>query len=491
MGSLDAFLNDLDDLDDDEEGGPIDEEEAFEGEGEDGDIDMTAEDGGVRRSRAVTGLLRSSRMSDLMERIASSSGSAGESFSGVSTADVKPSGGSSRGDATEDDEEEAHKLIVRCNEMVVDIDDEVEAIAKTIKDEYAHRFPELDSLVINPLDYARVVIKLGNEIELSDVDLTGILPSATIMVVTVTASTTIGTPLPERTLATVLDSCEQVLALADNKTALLAYVESQMHRVAPNLSNLVGTAIAAKLIGAAGGLHKLAAMPSTVLQVLGHKKKALGGMANSSQFVHGGFLATCDIVQNTAPGLRNKVLRLVAGKATLSARVDTFADKGGGLIGQGFRDEIEMRATKLQEPAPGKVVKALPVPPESSGKRRGGRRLRKMKERYGMTQMRQLANRVRFGEEEDTTSDGMLGVGLLSKGQQHGKMRVSAKEQKLLAEKNKKQRTAGSSGASNGLASSLAFTPVQGIELVNPSQRQDSKEGTETYFSKAAAFFAN
>ena len=48
---------------------------------------------------------------------------------------------------------------------------------------------------------------------------------------------------------------------------------------------------------------------------------------------------------------------------------------------------------------------------------------------------------------------------------------------------------AGSSGASNGLASSLAFTPVQGIELVNPNANQDSKEGTETYFTKTAAFF--
>ena len=70
-------------------------------------------------------------------------------------------------------------------------------------------------------------------------------------------------------------------------------------------------------------------------------------------------------------------------------------------------------------------------------------------------------------------------------------LRVSAKEQKLLSEKNKKRAQAGSSGGTNGLASSLAFTPVQGIELVNPSQKQDSKEGTETYFSKAAAFFAN
>ena len=49
----------------------------------------------------------------------------------------------------------------------------------------------------------------------------------------------------------------------------------------------------------------------------------------------------------------------------------------------------------------------------------------------------------------------------------------------------------GGSGATNGLASSLAFTPVQGIELVNPNANADSKEGTETYFTKTAAFFKN
>jgi len=32
--------------------------------------------------------------------------------------------------------------------------------------------------------------------------------------------------------------------------------------------------------------------------------------------------------------------------------------------------------------------------------------LRKMKERSGMSQMRQLSNIVRFGQVEDTTSDG-------------------------------------------------------------------------------------
>ncbi len=178
----------------------------------------------------------------------------------------------------------------------------------------------------------------------------------------------------------------------------------------------------------------------------------------------------------------------MAGKCTLACRADSYGDSKGGEIGEKFKEEIEQKAIKMQEPPPPKEVKALPIPPEASGKRRGGRRLRKMKERFGMTQMRQLTNRVQFGQEEDTTSDGLLGVGMLSAGQRGGKMRVSAKEQKLQAEKNKKRQNS-SSGATNGLASSLAFTPVQGIELVNPTANKDAKEGTETYFSQTAQFF--
>ena len=53
-----------------------------------------------------------------------------------------------------------------------------------------------------------------------------------------------------------------------------------------------------------------------------------------------------------------------------------------------------------------------------------------------MSQMRQLTNRVQFGQEEDTTSDGLLGVGMLGKAQQTGKLRVTAKEQKVCATAN-------------------------------------------------------
>jgi U4/U6 small nuclear ribonucleoprotein PRP31 len=47
----------------------------------------------------------------------------------------------------------------------------------------------------------------------------------------------------------------------------------------------------------------------------------------------------------------------------------------------------------------------------------------------------------------------------------------------------------GSSGATSGLASSLAFTPVQGIELENPEARaQKMAQLTSRYFDAAQGF---
>ena len=44
-------------------------------------------------------------------------------------------------------------------------------------------------------------------------------------------------------------------------------------------------------------------------------------------------------------------------------------------------------------------------------------------------------------------------------------------------------------GAVGGLASSLAFTPVQGIELQNPNLESDAgQDGTKTYFSSMSTF---
>ena len=63
-----------------------------------------------------------------------------------------------------------------------------------------------------------------------------------------------------------------------------------------------------------------------------------------------------------------------------------------------FRDEIEKKLDKLQEPPPVKFAKPLPKPIDPGRKKRGGKRVRKLKERYAVTELRRQQNKMNFGD---------------------------------------------------------------------------------------------
>ena len=159
-------------------------------------------------------------------------------------------------------------------------------------------------------------------------------------------------------------------------------------------------------MGAAGGLTALSKMPSNNIALLGQQKKTLAGFSQKSTLPHTGFIYYSDIVQNLAPDLHRKTARVVSSKCALAARVDSFHESLEGNIGQDYLDEIEKKIEKLQEAAPVKATKALPAPIEAPKKKRGGRRVRKMKERYAVTELRKQANRyvnISFGLKKINT----------------------------------------------------------------------------------------
>eukprot|EP00889_Picochlorum_renovo_P007547 jgi/Picre1/34577/NNA_002045.t1 len=53
------------------------------------------------------------------------------------------------------------KFLVECNKLVVEIDNDIVNVYNYIRDRYRSKFPELESLVQAPLDYAAVVKRLG------------------------------------------------------------------------------------------------------------------------------------------------------------------------------------------------------------------------------------------------------------------------------------------------------------------------------------------
>ncbi|KAL9448345.1 hypothetical protein AB3S75_015762 [Citrus x aurantiifolia] len=110
----------------------------------------------------------------------------------------------------------------------------------------------------------------------------------------------------------------------------------------------------------------------------------------------------------------------------------------------------------------------LPVPDSEPKKMKGGHRLRKMKERYAVTDMRKLANRTQFGVAEESSLVNGMGEGYGMLGQAgSSKIRVFVAQMKLAAKvaKKFKEKHYGSSDATSGRKSRLAFTPVQWLEL--------------------------
>jgi U4/U6 small nuclear ribonucleoprotein PRP31 len=81
------------------------------------------------------------------------------------------------------------------------------------------------------------------------------------------------------------------MELAETKRKIFDYVESRMAFIAPNLSAIIGANIAAKLLGAAGGLTNLSKMPANNISLLGQQKKVAQGFSTATQLPHTGQLS--------------------------------------------------------------------------------------------------------------------------------------------------------------------------------------------------------
>ena len=154
------------------------------------------------------------------------------------------------------------------------------------RDIYLQKFSELESIVYDPIEYTKCVKKIGAEKDLTKVDFSGILTNQTIMNITVAASMNKSNELKGIELDKLLYYWDDILNLNDKRKQILSYLENRMHYIAPNVMELLGTSVTAKMISAAGGIDELAAIPACNIQVLGAQKRALQGMSTQNLNLH-------------------------------------------------------------------------------------------------------------------------------------------------------------------------------------------------------------
>lgn len=197
------------------------------------------------------------------------------------------------------------------------------------------------------------------------------------------------------------------------------------------------------------------------------------------------------------PEYRLKAQRTVGAKCTLAVRMDITRSHKDGSYGYKLLEDAEKKLEKLAEPPPAKLTKALPVPVEGSKKRRGGKRARKAKEAYAMTELRKLQNRMEFGKEEEEAAafDETRGLGMA--GSSSGKIRQLSGESRSKAKMSKSNKTrlaalkGSSSGTQSGIASSISFTPHQGVEFIDPTRQKKIEDANSSWFAEGAFSVVN
>jgi U4/U6 small nuclear ribonucleoprotein PRP31 len=368
-----------------------------------------------------------------------------------------------------------YKLMTQSNQLSIQIDNEIVLVHKFLRDHYSARFPELETLVVNPIHYARTVAIIGNgpfdqleRITNSTDNLVGktlkeVIDGPSVMTVRLEAATTKGQALDNKELDTVMQACEMMFDLHRAKGILTDYVQSRMSLFAPNLTALIGSEVAAQLVNTAGGIAALANIPSCNLASVGNNKQRQGA---SNLYQREGYIYFSPILRNVPAQYKKQALRIITAKVTLAARIDTSHAYVDGSQGESMKQQCLDKIEKLTEPPPNRGKRALPVPDDKPSRKRGGRRARKAKEAVASTELNRARNRMAFGKEEREVGIGIgdetVGLGMMGS-EDDGRIRDIQIDKRTAAKLSKKNPGWGGTGtAVGGTASSIAGAGVGG-----------------------------
>jgi len=115
------------------------------------------------------------------------------------------------------DLDKEYEVIVKSNELALAVQEEITRGFRFIRDIYTKKFPELEGIIVFPMDYVKIVKKIGNETDLARVDLNGIIQQSNIITLTLTASNTTGKPLSPPELQKCMEGCDVCIELDTNR----------------------------------------------------------------------------------------------------------------------------------------------------------------------------------------------------------------------------------------------------------------------------------
>eukprot|EP01054_Gregarina_sp_Poly1_P010890 Gregarina_sp_Poly_1__10889@NODE_84_length_15393_cov_100_561529_g72_i0_p2_GENE_NODE_84_length_15393_cov_100_561529_g72_i0NODE_84_length_15393_cov_100_561529_g72_i0_p2_ORF_typecomplete_len457_score90_61Nop/PF01798_18/5_1e46Nop/PF01798_18/4_7e25NOP5NT/PF08156_13/2_3e13CKAP2_C/PF15297_6/0_23_NODE_84_length_15393_cov_100_561529_g72_i033074677 len=247
----------------------------------------------------------------------------------------------------------------------------INKFAMRVKEWYGWHFPELLKIVNDNAKFAECVLLIRTRdsfnFEKNRSSLMEILDNAEELVEQIGAAlkSTMGQDIVEADMFNIENFARQVIKTAAQRKALLGYLGDKMTLVAPNLKNLTGETLAARLITQAGGLTNLAKAPSStiqvtiyafelldLLQILGAEKALFRALKARGPTPKYGILFQSSFIGRATPKNKGRISRFLANKIAMASRIDAFTPDfavNAGFYGDFLREQVEERLKYLAE----------------------------------------------------------------------------------------------------------------------------------------------
>ena len=227
---------------------------------------------------------------------------------------------------------ERDRLIIQANGSIEELDKATNIFVERLREWYSLHFPEMDRTIESHEKFAKIIEKFGSREKIDEPELNQLKENS------------MGTDFTEEDIKNVQSFAMQVISLFEFKKHLSKYLDSLLKEIAPNFSELAGPMLAAKLIAKAGGLEKLARMPSSTVQLLGSEKalfRYLHGKGKSPRF---GLLFNHQLIQNTPEKFKGRVARVLASKLSIAAKMDYYSKE---YKGDKLKKDLEERVKEI------------------------------------------------------------------------------------------------------------------------------------------------
>lgn len=239
------------------------------------------------------------------------------------------------------------KLVINAIRAQKLLEESVNEQSEILREWYSIHFPELNGLLKDNKDYAKVVAMAGRRPNMTEAVLEKVLTDKRYAkVIPPIAQQSAGAEVAEFDFEAIKSYAESLIGSNEKESKVREYIERTMKEIAPNVSAVATAYVGALLLEQAGSLARLAALPSSTIQVLGAQKAMFRFLKTKKLPPKYGVLYVHPLVSQAPKKSKGKLARTLASKISIAAKVDFY---GGKPIGDKLRKAAEERAKSLKK----------------------------------------------------------------------------------------------------------------------------------------------